>query len=120
MDIQKKELQMWEAARSRNSEKFLEFVSAEAVMVCGGIRCSGLDYSYIIKEFDIDRYTISDFEVICETEEMCQVHYWIETFVADPRNMDLQGRFYITSTWKKMGDDWKLIFNMDARKAIYS
>ena len=44
-----------------------------------------------------------------------QVHYVIETKVADRRNADLEGRFHITSTWKKTGDKWKLIFNMDSR-----
>lgn len=28
---------------------------------------------------------------------------------------DLQGIFYITTTWKKHGDNWKVIFNMDSR-----
>ena len=28
---------------------------------------------------------------------------------------DLQGIFHITTTWKKFGDVWKVIFNMDSR-----
>ena len=27
----------------------------------------------------------------------------------------LEGVFHITSTWKKIEDKWKLIFNMDSR-----
>ena len=116
MDIKQKELKMWEAAKSRDSIKFLELVCPDAVMICGGLRCSGVDYSDIIKDFDLVRYVISDFEVVNKTETTCQVHYGIETFVEDVRNIDLKGQFYITSTWKKIDGDWKLIFNMDSRR----
>ena len=33
------EKRMWEAAKNRDAERFLEIVSPEAVMVCGGYRC---------------------------------------------------------------------------------
>lgn len=115
MEIKQKELRMWEAAKSRDSIKFLELVSPDAVMICGGFRCTGLEYSYIIKDFDLANYVISDFEIVNETENMCQVRYCIETFVEDSKNIDLQGQFHITSTWKKIDEDWKLIFNMDSR-----
>lgn len=117
MDIKQKELRMWEAAKSRDSVKFLKLVCEDAVMICGGIRCSGLEYSYIIKDFDLAKYVISDFEVVYKTQNACQVRYCIETFVEDPKNIDLQGQFHVTSTWKKIGEDWKLIFNMDSRKS---
>lgn len=115
MDIKEKEIAMWEAAKSRDGKKFLELVHTDAVMVCGGFRCSGLEYSHIIENFDLTKYVISDYEVIMETVEMCQIHYIIETFVERVENEDLQGKFHITSTWKKMDDAWKLIFNMDSR-----
>lgn len=119
MDIKQKEIKMWEAAKSRDSIKFLELVCTDAVMICGGFRCSGLEYSYIIKDFDLAKYVISDFEVVNETEDACQVHYCIETFVEDTKNIDLQGEFHITSTWKKIDGDWKLIFNMDSRRSKF-
>ena len=28
---------------------------------------------------------------------------------------DLEGKFHITSTWKRTDDKWKLVFNMDSR-----
>ena len=73
MSIQELEIKMWNAAKSRDSQAFLEVVDENAVMVCGGFRCSGADYA------------------------------------------DLEGVFHITSTWKKVLDKWKLIFNMDSR-----
>lgn len=115
MGMQELELKMWEAAKNRDAEAFLEVVDANAVMVCGGFRCSGADYAEIIKEFDVAQYRITDFEVIEETETLCQIHYVIEIAVAERRNADLEGVFHIASTWKRIGDAWKLIFNMDAR-----
>ena len=115
MDIQKLEVKMWNAAKNRDAEEFLEVVDKNAVMVCGGFRCSGAEYAQIVKEFDVAQYTISNYEVVAEGEDIYQIHYVIEIAVADRKNADLEGLFHITSTWKKMGDNWKLVFNMDSR-----
>jgi len=114
MNIQELEIKMWEAAKNRDSETFLEVVDKSAVMVCGGFRCSGADYAEIIKEFDVAQYRISDYEIIEETESLCQNHYMIEIVVADRKNVDLEGIFHITSTWKLIDGVWKLVFNMDS------
>ena len=58
---------------------------------------------------------LSNYEVIEETESLCQIHYVIDLTVGDRKNADLEGIFHITSTWKKYEDKWKLIFNMDSR-----
>lgn len=115
MDIEKYEWEMWEAAKERNAAKFSTLVEADAVMVCGGYRCSGAEYSEIIKEFDIKAYNIWDFEKVFETDSLCQVHYMIETKVNSEENRDLEGAFHITTTWKRTGNEWKVIFNMDSR-----
>lgn len=115
MNMMKYETKMWEAAKNKNSKAFLEIVDKDAVMVCGGFRCSGGEYAEIIKEFDVAQYQISNFETVAETVELVQVHYVIETAVSDETNKDLEGTFHITSTWKRMGSAWKLIFNMDSR-----
>ena len=115
MNIQELEIKMWEAAKNRDSETFLEVVDKSAVMVCGGFRCSGADYAEIIKEFDVAQYRISDYEIIEETESLCQNNYMIEIVVADRKNTDLEGIFHITSTWKLIDGVWKLVFNMDSR-----
>lgn len=115
MDIQKLEVKMWNAAKNRDAEEFLEVVDKNAVMVCGGFRCSGAEYAQIVKEFDVAQYTISNYEVVAEGKDIYQIHYVIEIAVADRKNADLEGLFHITSTWKKMGANWKLVFNMDSR-----
>ena len=115
MEIKEFEVKMWDAAQNRDAEAFLQVVDKDAVMVCGGFRCTGTDYAEIIKEFDVAKYAISNYEVVAKGEDFCQIHYVIEIAVADRKNMDLEGLFHVTSTWKKMGDDWKLIFNMDSR-----
>ena len=115
MGIQELEVKMWNAAKNRDAETFLEVVDEKAVMVCGGFRCGGAEYAQIIKEFDVAKYTISNYEVVAESEEFCQIYYVIEIAVADRKNADLEGVFHITSTWKRMDDNWKLVFNMDSR-----
>lgn len=115
MNIQELEIKMWTAAKNRDSKAFLEVVDKNAIMVCGGFRCSGADYAKIINDFDIEQYKISNYEIIEESESLCQIHYVIDLTVADRKNADLEGEFHITSTWKKFADDWKLIFNMDSR-----
>lgn len=115
MSIKDNEIAMWEAAKRQNSEDFLKLIDENAIMVCGGFRCSGYEYSQIINNFDIDAYKMTDFEIIYETNNICQIHYMIETKVACEENKDLEGLFHITSTWKKINDKWKLIFNMDSR-----
>ncbi len=115
MKVKELEFLMWEAAKRKDGKGFLELVNEDAVMVCGGFRCNGAQYAQIVNEFDLAEYEISAFETVVETEEVCQIHYVISTKVADEKNSDLEGRFHITSTWKKMDGNWKLVFNMDSR-----
>lgn len=115
MNIRELEVLMWESAKRRDAEAFLELVDKDAIMVCGGYRCSGAEYAGIIREFDLAEYEISGFEVVLEDENTSQVHYVISTTVSDSKNADLEGRFHITSTWKKKDGVWKLVFNMDSR-----
>ncbi len=114
-NIKDSEIALWNAAKSRNPARFLEMVCANAVMVCGGFRCTGAEYAEIIRDFDIASFEISDFEIVCETEEILQVYYVIETKVSKAENKDLEGVFHVTTTWKNFGSRWKVVFNMDSR-----
>lgn len=111
MDIKLLEKKMWEYALSRNAEDYMKLVDENAVMICGGYRCSGREYAGFISDFDIESYEFLNFEVIFQNDEYAQVHYVIETTGAP----DLAGKFHITSTWKLIDGEWKLIFNMDSR-----
>ena len=113
--IRQYETEMWKAAQNRDAARFLALVEPDAVMVCGGYRCTGLEYSEIIREFDIASFIMSDFEIVCRTAEICQVHYRIETKVSREENRDLEGVFHITTTWRRSGNGWKVVFNMDSR-----
>lgn len=66
---------MWEAAKANNSENFLKLVDENAIMVCGGYRCTGREYAEIIKIFDCKNYEISSFEIVAESENLVQVYY---------------------------------------------
>ncbi len=106
---------MWEAARGRDKAAFSQLVASEAVMVCGGYRCSGAEYAEVIGEFGISEYEISDFETVLKTPEAVQVHYMIRITEDRPENADLAGLFHVTSTWKNDNGRWQLVFNMDQR-----
>ncbi len=113
--IRELEEKMWRAAQARDKAAFLELVDENAVMVCGGFRCTGAEYAEIITEFDCASFEIEGFEMVCETPDAVQVHYVITTAAERPENADLSGKFHVTSTWKKCGGRWKLVFNMDSR-----
>lgn len=113
--IRELEEKMWRAAQARDKAAFLELVDENAVMVCGGFRCSGADYAEIICGFDCVSFEIEGFETVCEAPGMVQVHYVITTTAEKPENADLSGRFHITSTWRERDGAWKLVFNMDSR-----
>ena len=70
MQIRELEEKMWRAAQSRNKAAFLEVVDENAVMVCGGFRCSGADYTGIISEFDCAGFVIEQFETVCGTPDI--------------------------------------------------
>ena len=108
------EIQMWEAARNRDKEAFLNVVSEGAVMICGGYRCTGAEYAQITEEFDCKAFCISEYEVVAENSEFIQVHYMITTTVNDEANKDLAGTYHISTTWKRFGDVFKVVFNMDS------
>lgn len=112
-ELYRMETAMWEAAKARNSEKYLDVVSEDAVMVCGGYRCSGREYAAIIGEFDCKSYAIENFEIVCEDENIVQTHYIVTVEVSDERNADLAGKFHVTTTWKRINGSWKAVFNMD-------
>ena len=109
------EQKMWEAALNKDENAFLQLVSEDAVMVCGGFRCSGAEYADLIGEFGIASFEMMRFEVIAETDSLVQVHYVVKTVADSEKNADLAGLFHITSTWKKLNEKWTLIFNMDSR-----
>ena len=91
---------MWKAAQNRDAEAFLKVVSAEAVMVCGGYRCSGKEYAEIIRMFDCKSYSIEGFEIVHQGNSSFQVHYILKMEVEKEENSDLAGTFHITTTWK--------------------
>ena len=113
--IYKLENKMWKAAKEGNKIEFAKLVSADAVMVCGGYRCTGSEYAEFINSFGISAFEITDFEVVHETDKTVQVHYIVKTTADVPENADLAGTFHVTSTWENSDGKWVLVFNMDSR-----
>ncbi len=115
MNIKEYEIAMWETAKNRDAAGFKEYVCEDAVMVCGGYRCSGAEYAGYIADYDVEEYEFVNFEVVLDTDDICQVHYVIRTKAKEEKNKDLEGIFHVTSTWKRFDGKWKIVFNMDSR-----
>lgn len=109
------ENKMWQAAKDGNKTEFSKLVSAEAVMVCGGYRCTGGEYAELIGDFGISDFEIKGFEIVHETDKTVQVHYIVKTTADAPENSDLAGTFHVTSTWENRDGEWVIVFNMDSR-----
>ncbi|MGN0598527.1 MAG: nuclear transport factor 2 family protein [Oscillospiraceae bacterium] len=114
-NIYELEQEMWQASLNKDSNAFLKLVSPDAVMVCGGFRCSGAEYAGSVSDFGITSFEIVNFETVAQTDELVQVHYVVRTIADSPENADLAGLFHITSTWMKKDGRWTLVFNMDQR-----
>lgn len=113
--ISEYEERMWQAALACDKAAFSELVRADAVMICGGFRCTGAQYAEIIEDFGISEYEISCFETVLESHDVIQVHYLIRINADSPDNADLAGLFHVTSTWINDNGAWQLVFNMDQR-----
>ena len=110
-----KEHDMWKAVSNRDVAAFKELVADDAIMICGGYRCLGVEYAEYVKEFYINGYDIINEEVIFSSEEVVQIHYVIDVKTAKAEESDLGGTFHVISLWKLMNNQWKLYFNMDSR-----
>jgi hypothetical protein len=113
--IFEKEYDMWKAASKRDVVAFKELVAEDAIMICGGYRCLGIEYAKYIKDFYITGYEIKNEEVIFSSEEAVQIHYVIDVKTELPEISDLGGVFHVVSLWKMVNNLWKLYFNMDSR-----
>lgn len=110
-----KEYEMWKAASGRDVEAFRMLVAADAIMICGGYRCLGAEYTEYIKDFYVNGYEITNEEIIFSTEEAVQIHYVINVKTDRSESSDLGGVFHVVSLWRKVNNCWKLYFNMDSR-----
>lgn len=109
------EYNLWKAASNRDVVAFKSLVADDAVMICGGYRCLGLEYAEYIKDFYINSYDIKNEEVIFFSDEAVQIHYVIDIKTELPEADDLGGTFHVVSLWRKIDNLWKLNFNMDSR-----
>lgn len=89
------EISMWEAAKNRSAIDFLQVVSEDAVMVCGGFRCSGKECSEIVAMFDCKTYAMEHYEIVNQDANSVQVHYVIYLEVCNEENKDLAGTFHL-------------------------
>ncbi|WMJ90139.1 hypothetical protein [Anaerocolumna sp. MB42-C2] len=98
--IFEREDDMWKAASKRDVVSFKELVSDDAIMICSGYRCLGVEYAEYIKDFCINGYEIKNKEVIFSSEEAVQIHYVIDVKAELPEAADF-GFHYIYEVKQK-------------------
>lgn len=111
-DAMMMEMSMWQACQTRDGAAFLKVADEEAVMIRGGRKRTGKEYSEIIANFNIVSLQFDSFDILCETDDILQVYYTVRT---EAGNSDLAGKFNVTTTWFKIAGKWKVIFNMDQK-----
>ncbi len=112
--IMAKENDMWNAVIARNVPIFQQLVSPDAVMICGGLKCTGAEYAGFIGDFNLKHFEITEMAITHADENCVGLHYVVTT-VAEEQDSDLSGKFYVTSFWTRAEEGWKLMFNMDSR-----
>lgn len=95
--------------------RFKNLVLPSAVMICGGYRCLGSEYSDFIADFNISGYAFNNMGVICTSDNEVTLHYIIQTQSKDANAQDLVGTFHVVSIRKRINDAWHLIFYMDPK-----
>lgn len=109
------ECRLWDAFCGGNSADFSKLLDENAVMVCGGYRCSGFEYAGLIPADGIGSYEMLAFELVAVTNNFYQVHYVVRLTTDKPDLADLSGEFHVTSSWSLKNNEYKLVFNMDSR-----
>jgi hypothetical protein len=110
-DVEEK---MWEAFSRGNATAFGKLVASDAMMICGGLRESGREYTAIVSQVRLDSYGLTDFAIKVINTSMVMTNYVVKIECPDPL---LSGNFRVSSLWIKNDDHWQLCFNQDSKLA---
>jgi len=106
------EKQMWEAFATGNSELFEKFVSKDALMICGGYRETGSEYTSIVSQIRLQGYELTDI-IVKEVD----LNVILINYIVNVKSFDsvLNGKYRVSSVWAKKDEKWKVVFNQDSR-----
>lgn len=106
------EKQMWEAFATGNSESFGDLVSKDALMICGGFRETGSEYTAIVSQIRLQGYELTDI-IVKEVDLNSVLINYIVTVKSSEQ--DLNGKYRVSSLWVKNDEKWKVVFNQDSK-----
>jgi hypothetical protein len=106
------EKQMWEAFATGNSELFKDLVSKDALMICGGYRETGSEYTNIISQIRLQGYELTDIIVKEVDLNVILINYIVNVKSFDPI---MNGKYRVSSLWVKNDEKWKVVFNQDSK-----
>jgi hypothetical protein len=106
------EKQMREAFATGNSELFKDLVSKDALMICGGYRETGSEYTNIISQIRLQGYELTDIIVKEVDLNVILINYIVNVKSFDPI---MNGKYRVSSLWVKNDEKWKVVFNQDSK-----
>lgn len=106
------EKQMWEAFATGNSELFEDLVSKDALMICGGYRETGSEYTNIVSQIRLQGYELTDIIVKEVDLNVILINYIVNVKSFDP---NMNGKYRVSSLWVKNEEKWKVVFNQDSK-----
>ncbi len=106
------EKQMWEAFATGNSELFEDLVSKDALMICGGSRETGSEYTTIVSQIRLQGYELTDIIVKEVDSNVILINYIVNVKSLDPV---MKGKYRVSSLWVKNDKKWKVVFNQDSK-----
>lgn len=106
------EKKMWEAFATGDSASFGEIVSKDAMMICGGFKESGSEYTKIVEHVNLSNYELSEFDVKVINQNVVLTNYVVRV---DCQDYTLAGRFRVSSLWINEDGNWKVVFNQDSK-----
>ena len=117
-EIEKLETSFWQSMVDGKSEVATQMLTEPALMVSGhGVR--KFDHPAYEKmaaddSFRLTEFEISDFDVMFPTHDVAVASYRVRQSM-EARGKEVTEDVFDSSTWVRMGDDWKCVAHTESR-----
>jgi hypothetical protein len=111
ISFEKMENEMWIAFSNGDANKFRNIVSDEALMICGGSKKTGIEYSSIVRQIKLEKYEISNFYTKVIDQNNVITNYIVSVYSSD---QSIAGKYRVSSLWNQENGKWKVVFNQDS------
>jgi len=102
---------LWKAVVAKEYETVEDYITDYSVIVFNGVRYFGDRFVELIKSLSLKTHTLDNVEVVMNEGNMFQILYNTRIVTTDG-NSDLNGDYYITTTWQEVGDSADIVCSM--------